>query len=230
MTSMFYNENIFRSFSKESKETRARDTATRVAPPPRRPPPRRPSPRRPAPASPRPLRLPGECACSVLVFRPCDKPRPHPFCSMAAPRGFGRTWERLGTWASETPACEPRCLPCLLLHPLSPPRGPCGPLPLRTHEAQARFPQDREHLPGKRGSSGRAGGPFRLCRDTGWQRGSCGCRVSARVRLSCLEILSKVVNCPGVVNMERGSNQVWSLIRFCLWFVRSGAFWEFPSV
>uniref|UniRef100_A0A8B7UPX2 Small subunit processome component 20 homolog n=1 Tax=Castor canadensis TaxID=51338 RepID=A0A8B7UPX2_CASCN len=87
MTSMFYNENIFRSFSKESKETRARDTATRVAPPPRRP-----SPRRPAPASPRPLRLPGECACSVLVFRPSWR---HPGALAAREKGWAPGHPRL---------------------------------------------------------------------------------------------------------------------------------------
>lgn len=38
---------------------------------------------------------------------------------------------------------------------LRPSRGRRGPLPLCSHEDKARFPQDREHLPGERGSLGR---------------------------------------------------------------------------
>lgn len=93
-----------------------------------------------------------------------------PFPNMAAPSGMNCTWERAGNSASQSSVCEALSTPCCSRIFSCLPEAFGGSVPVGSHEDQAAFPQDGEHLPGERGSragtragSGAAGPPASAC-------------------------------------------------------------------
>lgn len=108
------------------------------------------------PTQPQRLQLPTALlrgrACSDCFFLPRDPLRLLPASNMAAPRGSRRTWKRVwvrGNRSASLWASFPS-LPSVasLLPFLRSSRA----LLLCSHEDKARFPQDREHVPGERGN------------------------------------------------------------------------------
>lgn len=112
----------------------------------------------------------------------------------------------LDTGASERASRSSSFRSHLRLHPFDPSPGAPGPLPLCSHEDKARFPQDREHTPGERGSLGREPRPWCLGRGTGSEWYSRGRSDVGQVRVACSEPPAKERDSSGVLNMgwEKG--------------------------